>query len=297
MIPFEAFAADKRREAEAARIHPLKTLASDAAGAELTTVGNAWTRRLYDGEFHLVSPADGRLPAVSLVFVRSRDGDTAAGDPSELGGGDTDKHLIYEGLSRVAADAVMAGAGTAAGEGVFFSVWHPQLVALRASLGLPRHPAQVVVTGTGSIDVRLARVLNVPDVPAFVLVTPPARERLGFEVRERPWVRIVPVAGDRLRPALEALRVEFGIRRISAVGGRTTASALIDEGLVQDLCLTTTERSAGQPATPFYTGKQPLALRPIVTKRSTDPDAPFLFEHVRLATSSQSAPIPHPTPA
>ena len=37
--------------------------------------------------------------------------------PSSLGGGDADKHLIYEGLSRVAADAVLAGAGRSAAAG------------------------------------------------------------------------------------------------------------------------------------------------------------------------------------
>jgi hypothetical protein len=31
----------------------------------------------------------------------------------------------------------------------FFSVWHPELVALRESLGLSRHPAQVVVSKRG----------------------------------------------------------------------------------------------------------------------------------------------------
>ncbi len=293
MTRFEEFAAAKRREADAARIHPLTTITSEAIASRLPSVGNDWTRRLYDGGFHLLEPADAHVPAVSLVFVRSRDGDTGTVDPTELGGGNTDKHLIYEGLSRVAADAVMAGATTAGGEHVFFSVWHPQLVSLRAALGLARHPTQVVVTGTGCIDVRTARVFNVPDVPALVLATPRACDRIGFALRERPWVRVVPVAGDTLRPALESLRGEYGIRRISAVGGRTTATALIDEGLVQDVCLTTTERAAGQPGTPFYVGRRSLGLRPIVTKRSTDPEAPFVFEHLMLATSSQSAPTPH----
>ena len=69
------------------------------------------------------------------MFVQSLDGNTVADDPSDLGGGDTDKHLIYEGLSRVAADAVMAGAATVAGGKIVFSVWHPELVRLRSALG------------------------------------------------------------------------------------------------------------------------------------------------------------------
>ena len=293
MTPFEVFAARKTRAAERARLHRVTTASRGLLAADLPTVSNDWTRDMYDGGFHLPPSADERLPAVSLVFVRSREGNTAADDPSDLGGGDTDKHLLYEGLSRVAADAVMAGATTAAGEDVFFSIWRPEIVALRAQLGLPRHPAQVVVTGLGSIDVENSRVFNVPDVPAYVLATPPARERLGFALRDRPWVSVVPIMGDVLRPGLELLRSEFGVTRVTAVGGRMTASALIDEDLVQDVCLTTTERSGGRPGTPFYVGRKPLALAPIVAKRSTDPAAPFLFEHLMLVTSSRSAPTPH----
>lgn len=278
MIPFDDFAASKTRAAEAAALHPLHTIADGAVAPHLHRVGSAWSRTLYDGDFHLVPPPDDRLPALSLVFVRSRDGNTGAGDPSELGGGDTDKHLIYEGLSRVAADAVLAGAATAAGERVFFSVWHPELVALRRRLGLPRHPAQLVVTATGRVDIRASRVFNVPDVAVYLLATGGAASRLAVPLRERPWVRVVPVEGH-LRAPLEALRAQFGITRISTVGGRTIASALIDAGLVQDVCLTTTERSAGQPGTPYYVGKRSLSLTPIVTKQGTDPAAPFVFEH------------------
>ena len=50
------------------------------------------------------------------VFVQSADGNTGARNPADLGGGETDKHLIYEGLSRVDVDGVLAGAATS-GEG------------------------------------------------------------------------------------------------------------------------------------------------------------------------------------
>ena len=109
---FRQFAERKTREAERALIHPLITVADRSAGRNLLAVGNAWTRRNYDGDFHLCR-IPGESPAVSLVFVQSREGNTAADNPEDLGGGAADKHLIYEGLSRVAADAVLAGAATA----------------------------------------------------------------------------------------------------------------------------------------------------------------------------------------
>ena len=237
---------------------------------------------MYDGPFHLARIPKGSVPAISLVFVQSREGNTGAANPADLGGGDTDKHLIYEGLSRVAADAVLGGATTAGGRDVFFSIWHPQLVGLRESLGLPRHPAQVIVTGRACIDVESSLVFNTPQAPVYVLGTVRACETLAAAGRTRPWLTILPFQGDDIVPALEQLRTKHGIRRISVVGGRTTATSLLDAGLVQDIYLTTTERSAGEPNTPYYVGTDPHCLDTIVSKRGTDPGAPFLFEHLRV---------------
>src|SRR6185369_10018951 len=74
-------------------------------------LGNAWSRAMFDGAFHrTASRRHADVPSLSLVFVQSRDGNTVACNPSTLGGGPTDKHVMYEGLSRVDADAVLSGA-------------------------------------------------------------------------------------------------------------------------------------------------------------------------------------------
>jgi riboflavin biosynthesis pyrimidine reductase len=252
-----------------------------SGGRSLERIANDWTRRSYDGDFHLF-PAPADVPAVSLVFVQSRDGNTGVDDPEQLGGGATDKHLIYEGLSRVAADGVLAGATTAAGRDVFFSVWHPELVALRHSLELPRHPAQIVVSQNGRADVDQTLLFNVPDVPVFVLASEVCRNKCAQRFARRPWITIVPIGPAGLTGALSSLGKNHGIARISAVGGRATASSLIDAGLVQDVYLTTTARSAGEPNTPFYTGTRRLSFDPIVKKTSTDPSAPMQFEHLAI---------------
>jgi riboflavin biosynthesis pyrimidine reductase len=281
MDSFPAYSARKTQEAQRAALAPLTTVEDRSSSFDLIPVGNPWSRDLYDGPFHLPTPRDD-APIVSLVFVQSRDGNTAADDPAELGGGPVDKHVLYEGLSRVAADAVLAGAKTADGTDVFFSVWHPSLVELRAGLGLPRHPAQVIVSGNGSLDLDRGRVFNAPDVPVFILSTPAGCARLRAAADKRPTVELVPFTGS-LRPALEFLRRTRGIARISAVGGRTTASALIDEGLVQDVLLTTTTVDGGEPGTPFYAGHAPLTRMPIVRKRGTDPEYPIVVEHFFVA--------------
>ena len=275
---FDDFVEARTREAQGTLLDPLVTVEDLSAGLPLTTIGNRWTRQHYDGSFHLFEPPPNE-PALSLVFVQSRDGNTGADDPARLGGGEIDKHLIYEGLSRVAADAVLAGAATARGAQVLFSVWHPEIVRLRLALSLPRHPAQIVVSNTGRLDLDGTLLFNVPDVRVFVLAGRVCQSTCAEGLSRRPWITIVPLDEDGLGAALARLRGEHGIRRISVVGGRTVASSLIDAGLAQDLCLTTAAGPGGDPGTPFYVGRRSPNLRAIVRKRSGG-KAPILFEHL-----------------
>jgi riboflavin biosynthesis pyrimidine reductase len=283
VLSFDEFCELKTREAESAVLTPLETIDDRSTDLNVGQLGNDWSRRLYGGMFHLVEPLPVTVPSVSVVFVQSRDGNTGADNPADLGGGPVDQHVIYEGLSRVAADAVLAGAKTASGKRGFFSVWHPAVVALRESLGLPRHPAQVIVTGTGCLDMDRTMLFNAPNVPVYVLCTPRGCDSLVQAAVRRPSVQFIPMTSQSLRAPLEYLRQACGIRRVSAIGGRTTASTLIDENLVQDLCLTTTALEAGEPNTPLYVGKhRSPETRLIVRKRGTDPQYPILFEHLAV---------------
>jgi riboflavin biosynthesis pyrimidine reductase len=275
---FEEFASRKTREARNAAIERLSTLFDERNNARVWGVGNAWSRLHYDGDFNLLKPGS-HSTALSLVFVQSKNGNTG-GDPGALGGGATDMHLIYEGLSRVAADAVLAGARSVGAENVF-SVWHPELVALRASLALPRHPAQIVVSGRGRLDFD-ALVFNVPEVRVFVIAAAEQLARHAVALAVRPWIRHVPQAGDDLRSPLQLLREEAGIQRISAVGGRHTASHLVDSGLAQDLYLTTTADDGGEADTPWYSGANPPSTGVITRKQWFDGASRILFEHVLI---------------
>jgi riboflavin biosynthesis pyrimidine reductase len=259
-------------------VRPLITIDDRSAAFPLIAIFNAWSRRYYDGPFHLF-PAPPDVPAISLVFVQSRGGNTVVDNPAELGGGPTDKYLIYEGLSRVAADGVMAGAGTA-GKSVFFSVTHPELVSLRRDLGLPQHPAQIVVSDTGRVNFD-ARLFTSPDARVFVLAGKDCIRKCGAGFRERPWITMIPIETD-LTTALLTLRREHGIGRISCIGGRTLATALVDAHLVQDIYLTTSAIEAGEPCTPWYAGDTPPGLDLIVRKREERAGRPILFEHFAI---------------
>ena len=275
-MDLQSHAERKARAAEQAIIAPLVTIEDHSSGYRLQHIGNPWTRHHFDGDFYLFDPPR-ELPALSLVFVQSRDGNTVVPDPATLGGGPVDFHLIYEGLSRVAADGVLAGAATV-GKKVFFSVWHPEIVALRRELGLPRHPAQVVVSRRGRINLEQSLLFNVPEVPVFLIVDGDALPPLEPALAERPWITVVRLTNDDLGDAFRRLRHDHGLSRISVVGGRTVATSLIDAGLIQDLCLTTSALTGGQPNTPFYAGPRVPTLELIVRKRGSGANA-IGFEH------------------
>ena len=281
MSAFETFVARKTKEAEAAEISSLAP-ERENVDASFVAIGNDWTRRMFGGPFYLSPLRRDGLPSTNLVFVQSREGNTVAKNPSTLGGGEADKHVIYEGLSRVAAAAVLSGAETIRGGKLVFSTWHPELVQLRASLGLPRHPVQIVATLRGLSFEGL--LFNEPSLRVIVLTVASCPDLMMTGLADRPWITaiVMPSSGD-LAFGFRRLR-ELGIARISCVGGRTLAEQLLDAGLIQDLYLTKSATSGGEPNTPLYS--KPLHGREIVRKRGTGSDAGVTFEHVAISKQS-----------
>ncbi len=280
---FQAFAAEKTAAALAAKIPGFLTLESHGLARGLDAIGNPWTLSHFDGPFFESAPSSARLPAVNTVFVQSADGNTGTNDPTTLGGGATDKHLIYEGLSSVHADAIITGAGTIRASQMVMAVWHPELVRLRASLGLGRYPAQVVATREGHLGIDSELLYNVPELRVFILTTTNGARVVSAGVKTRPWITVIDTGpSSNLVAGLETLYADHGIRRVSSIGGRALATSLIEAGVVQDLYLTTSPRRGGEPHTPFYTGTRPLHLQRVVKKAGRDDEAGVVFEHSTL---------------
>jgi riboflavin biosynthesis pyrimidine reductase len=270
---FDAYCRRKESAALAAAIPGYATIEETAAG--LVRLGTDWSRDLFDGDFFRSAASHtAGVPVTSLVFVQSRDGNTVAPDPSVLGGGETDLHLVYEGLSRVDADAVLAGAATARAKELVFSVWHPDFVALRHARGRARHPAQVVVTDRGDL-----RIFQEPELRVFIVTRSGAAGLIRRRVAGREWIEVLD-AGEpvSLTRAMRDLRAR-GIEVVSAVGGRKTATALLNERLISDIYLTTSAIEAGEPNTPYYEGPR-LPLRRVVLKEGKGIETGVRFEHL-----------------
>jgi len=276
---FETYCRRREKEALSAALSSFYNIEDWSAGYGLVRLGNDWTRALFDGDFYRVGDRFGDLPDMNLVFVQSRDGNTVGDNPSTLGGGETDKHLVYEGLSRVDADAVLAGAATARSEGMVFSIWHPKLVELRCSFRKSRHPAQVVVTDGGDLPIERGLMFEEPTLPVYLITKSPVVAGLRARLCDRPWVEVVDAGNPVSLPAAMRDLRKRGIRVISAIGGRRTAAALLRDRLISDIYLTTSPIEAGEPNTPFYQGP-PLSLSRVLLKGGRGREAGVLFEHL-----------------
>ena len=98
---FAAFVDRKITAAVTARIPGYVTTESNGAALGLRSITGGWASERFDGPFFESEASNPALPAVNTVFVQSSDKNTGAQNPMALGGGLTDKHLIYEGLSSV----------------------------------------------------------------------------------------------------------------------------------------------------------------------------------------------------
>lgn len=277
---FREYCRAREEQARRATLSPYKTVELNTRFGPLCAIGNSWSQSLFDGDFYRTAqPVDDGLPIVNLVFVQSRDGET-------------DKHLIYEGLSRIDADAVMAGATTANAVDLVFSVWHPALVSLRLDRGRSRHPAQVVISSRTALPIERGLMFQEPALRVFLVTTSDAALSLRLQVARRPWIEVIDAGQPlSLRQALRELKAR-GVRVVSAVGGRRTATALLDDHLVDDLYLTTSPRNGGEPDTPMYRGQLDLAT--VAVKQGTGPEDGVRFVHSRLRQGDEGSPLAPP---
>jgi riboflavin biosynthesis pyrimidine reductase len=280
MSRFEDYCRRKEEEASRAVLMRLHTVAQDTAGADVVPVGSPWTRDWFDGNFFRCGePVEADLPSLSLVVGRGMHGAITTGDPMVRGASATTRHLIHEGLSRVDVDAVLGSVGAAGGPDVVFSVWHPELVLARCAAGRYRHPAQVVVTASGSIPFDHCVMFDEPTLKVIVVTRGSVAPSLRARLHDRPWIEVID-AGEPLSlfSALRQLRAK-GIRTISAVGGQRTADHLLRDGLVTDLYVT--RQLGGAPLVDgrLYEGP-PLLRRRLLAKAGCDDADGICFEHL-----------------
>jgi riboflavin biosynthesis pyrimidine reductase len=197
-------------------------------------------------------------PLVLANFVTSLDGivaiDPPRGTGAEISGGDARDRAVM-GLLRAIADGVVIGGGNLRAEGDH--VWIaericPELAGpyarLRAALGKASPPLQIVVTGSGEVD--LSRAVFSGVAPSLVVTTEAGAARLGAQ---HPGVRtVVPAAGTGWIPlaaALEAAGLGPGAL-VLLESGPTSTTRYLAERAVDELFLTLAPRLVGRGGEP-----------------------------------------------
>ena len=198
----------------------------------------------YGGDFGLARPV------LYANFVSSVDGVVALPGVGESGGvvsGNSEPDRFVMGLLRAVADAVLIGAGTfRAGAG---DRWLPEsafpaardlFVELREQLGLRPQPLLVVVSASGNLD---------PGQPALrdclVVTTAQGESRMQGKLPTGARIAVLDTQRFNGRAFLELLH-DQKLQVILTEGGPSLVGQLIDEGLLDELYITTSPRLFGR---------------------------------------------------
>jgi riboflavin biosynthesis pyrimidine reductase len=195
------------------------------------------------GPLRMASRSD--RPTVFANFVASLDGivavDPPRGNGAAISGGNAQDRAIM-GLLRAVADAVIIGAGNLRAEGDH--VWTAERICpeldgpyarLRSALGKAAAPLQVVVSGSGDLD--LSRAVFSGAAPSLVVTTAAGAARLR---PRRPAVQLAvvePRGWISLAAVLEAAHLGPGAL-VLVESGPTSTTRFLAEGALDELFLT-----------------------------------------------------------
>ncbi len=197
--------------------------------------------------YALYRPAGGGDPNLRINMVTSLDGAVtdAAGRSGGLAGAG-DRALFR--MLRAHADAILVGAGTVRAEGYRPHRLGRELATRRSADGRAA-PAPIVVVSR-SLELDHDAPLFAEAESATVVLTSAAADAARRVALERAGGRVL-VAGAEdidLPAGLRALRAQLGVHHILCEGGPTLNAALLQAGLVDELCVTLAPAVRGRDA-------------------------------------------------
>jgi len=233
---------------------PLETLLRARLGREVPLP--AELKRLY-GRFCL--PVVRAKAWVCSNFVTTLDGVVSLHTKGHAAGGDISgfsaQDRMVMGLVRAVADVVVVGSGSLKADPQ--SVWTPEAICpelasgyqrLRAVLGKRGPPLNVIVSASGTLDLRLP-VFSSGRVPALILTTAVGakhlnRQKLPAAVQVRALRR---GAGEiPARSLLHELSRRTGIERVLVEGGPNLLGDFYKQRLIDEQFLTLAPQIAGR---------------------------------------------------
>ncbi|MFC9517426.1 pyrimidine reductase family protein [Nocardiaceae bacterium NPDC056970] len=217
-------------------------------------------------------------PWIRANFVASIDGAMSVDGVSAGLGTPADKRVFT--VLRELADVIVVGAGTARSENYGGARTDAELAARRERSGLSAVPPIAVVTASARLD-PASRLFTDTTVPPLVLTSAAADaarlQRLRDAGADVEIVAERAVGGTDLVRALD----RRGLRRVLCEGGPGLFGNLVADGVVNELCLTTSPFLVGGDA-----GRISLSLTAVPTAMTrghvlADADGTLLTRWVR----------------
>jgi riboflavin biosynthesis pyrimidine reductase len=225
-------------------------------------------------------PPSGR-PWVIATMVTSADG--SAVDRSGVSGGlgGAGDRAMFAAL-RAVADVIVAGAATVVAEDYGPSRSSAAVRRQRLARGQSATPRVAVLTGSLGLDPAQRLFAEAtPDARPLVLTTAaadPGRRRALERVAD------VHVAGDRTvdwHRALALLRTETGASVVLCEGGPRTIGQLVEDDLLDELCLTVAPVLVAGDGPRIALGPSPGTHRRLELARVVEADGDLLVRYVR----------------
>jgi len=238
-----------------ASVAPLETLVEINRGALLPLPPKL--ARVYGS---LRMPGSVARPHVFSNFVTTLDGVVSLQVPGHASGGDISgfdaQDRMVMGLLRAVADVVVVGSGTLAADRRH--VWTAEEICpgfavpyrqLGEALGHREAPLNVIVSGSGRIDLRLP-VFTSGKVRAIIITTSAGAKRLASQRAPDVAIRTVSAAANAIsaRALLHAIREVSAARRILVEGGPRLLADFYAERLLAEQFLTLAPQIAGREA-------------------------------------------------
>ena len=214
--------------------------------------------RLY-GSFRL--PQSDSHPYIFSNFVTTLDGVVSLRTRGHAAGGDISGFNVQDrmvmGLLRAVADAVIVGSGTLAADTQ--QVWTPEAICpelapeydyIRKALGNSRPPINVIVSGSGSLNLRLP-VFSSGKVQVMIITTTAGAKRLAKQrIPDGVEIRVIRRGGAEIPASTICKEVcgIHGVKRVLVEGGPRLLADFFKRRLVSEQFLTLAPQIAGRVA-------------------------------------------------
>jgi riboflavin biosynthesis pyrimidine reductase len=259
-------------------------MSDDGGGMQLTVLGPTDEHLSIADDDRLIDfyayPDDLQSCWVRGNMIASLDG--GATDDGKAGGlaGAGDRALF--GLMRYAADVILVGAATVRVENYSGAQLPVAQREARQRRGQSEVPPIAVVTRTGGLD-PTARLFTRTDVPPLILTCTQSadetRQRLGSSAE------VIDASGPdpRAVDAATALKIlaDRKLYRVLTEGGPLVLGLLIDNGLLDELCLTIAPIIVGGSARRIVTGPGQVHAKMRRTHLLTDDEGYLYTRYLR----------------